>query len=33
MRTEAMLKKAAPTNQWYSTLIFNPKPEASSPTR
>jgi endoglucanase Acf2 len=27
-RTEAMLKLAAPTNQWYSTLIFNPKPEA-----
>jgi endoglucanase Acf2 len=27
-RTEAMLKRAAPTNQWYSTLIFNPKPEA-----
>jgi endoglucanase Acf2 len=27
-RTEAMLKQAAPTNQWYSTLIFNPKPEA-----
>jgi endoglucanase Acf2 len=26
-RTEAMLKRAAPTNQWYSTLIFNPKPE------
>ena len=28
LRTEAMLKRAAPTNQWYSTLIFNPKPEA-----
>lgn len=27
-RTEAMLKQASPTNQWYSTLIFNPKPEA-----
>lgn len=27
-RTEAMLKQAAPTSQWYSTLIFNPKPEA-----
>ena len=27
LRTEAMLKKAAPTNQWYSTLIFNPKPD------
>jgi hypothetical protein len=27
-RTEAMLKRAAPTNQWYSTLIFNAKPEA-----
>ena len=27
-RTDAMLKQAAPTNQWYSTLIFNPKPEA-----
>jgi endoglucanase Acf2 len=26
MRTEAMLKRAAPTSQWYSTLIFNPKP-------
>ena len=26
-RTEAMLKLAAPTNQWYSTLIFNPKPD------
>jgi hypothetical protein len=22
-RTEAMLKRAAPTNQWYSSLIFN----------
>jgi endoglucanase Acf2 len=28
LRTEAMLKRAAPTSQWYSTLIFNPKPEA-----
>ena len=27
-RTEAMLQRAAPTSQWYSTLIFNPKPEA-----
>lgn len=27
-RTDAMLKRAAPTNQWYSTLIFNPNPEA-----
>jgi endoglucanase Acf2 len=27
-RTEAMLKLAAPTNQWYSTLVFNAKPEA-----
>jgi endoglucanase Acf2 len=27
-RTETLLKLAAPTNQWYSTLIFNPKPEA-----
>ncbi len=27
LRTEAMLKAAAPTNQWYSTLIFDPKPE------
>ncbi len=26
MRTEAMLKQAAPTSQWYSTLIFNPTP-------
>lgn len=26
LRTEAMLKLAAPTSQWYSTLIFNPKP-------
>ena len=26
-RTEAMLKLAAPTSQWYSTLIFSPKPE------
>ena len=28
MRTPAMLATAAQTNQWYSTLIFNPKPEA-----
>ncbi len=28
LRTEAMLKKAAPTSQWYSTLIFDPKPGA-----
>jgi endoglucanase Acf2 len=27
LRSEAMLKKAAPTSQWYSTLIFNPKPD------
>jgi endoglucanase Acf2 len=27
-RTAALQKLAAPTNQWYSTLIFNPKPEA-----
>jgi endoglucanase Acf2 len=27
-RTEAMLKRAAPTNQWYSTLAFSDKPEA-----
>jgi endoglucanase Acf2 len=26
-RTEALLKTAAQTNQWYSALIFNPKPE------
>ena len=26
-RTEAMLKTAAQTNQWYSALIFNAKPE------
>ncbi len=26
-RTPAMLAQAAPTSQWYSTLIFNPKPE------
>jgi len=26
-RTEALLKAAAPTNQWYSTLIFNARPE------
>ncbi len=27
-RTADMLGKAAPTNQWYSTLIFNAQPEA-----
>ena len=27
LRTDAMLKQAAPTNQWYSTLIFNTKPD------
>lgn len=27
LRTEAMLKRAAPTNQWYSSLIFNDQPE------
>ncbi len=27
-RTPAMMAQAAPTNQWYSALIFNPKPEA-----
>jgi endoglucanase Acf2 len=26
LRTEALLRQAAPTNQWYSTLIFNPSP-------
>lgn len=26
LRTEAMLAQAAPTSQWYSTLIFNPTP-------
>ena len=26
-RTEALQKTAAQTNQWYSALIFNPKPE------
>ena len=26
-RTEAMMKRAAGTNQWYSALLFNPKPE------
>jgi endoglucanase Acf2 len=26
-RTEAMAAQAAPTNQWYSALIFNAKPE------
>jgi endoglucanase Acf2 len=26
-RTEAMLKRAAPTSQWYTSLIFNDKPE------
>jgi endoglucanase Acf2 len=28
MRTEALLKTAAQTNQWYSSLLFNEKPEA-----
>jgi endoglucanase Acf2 len=28
MRTEAMQKMAAPTNQWYSNLMFNKSPEA-----
>jgi endoglucanase Acf2 len=27
-RTDAMLRQAAPTNQWYSTLVFSAKPEA-----
>ena len=27
-RSAALLKTAAQTNQWYSTLIFNPQPEA-----
>ena len=27
-RTDALLKQAAPTNQWYSALIFNPQPAA-----
>lgn len=27
LRTETMLRQAAPTSQWYSTLIFNPKPD------
>ena len=27
-RTDAMMKTAAQTNQWYSALLFNPKPEA-----
>jgi endoglucanase Acf2 len=27
MRTEEMLKTAAQTNQWYSTLLFNARPE------
>ena len=27
-RTPAMMAQAAPTNQWYSALMFNPKPEA-----
>jgi endoglucanase Acf2 len=26
-RTEAMARRAAPTNQWYSSLIFSEKPE------
>ncbi len=28
LRTESMLKRAAPTSQWYSTLIFNEQPAA-----
>ncbi|MDR3673296.1 MAG: glycosyl hydrolase [Holophaga sp.] len=28
MRTEALLKTAAQTNQWYSTLLFSARPEA-----
>lgn len=27
LRTEAMLASAAPTNQWYSSLVFNSAPE------
>ncbi len=27
LRTEPLLRTAAPTNQWYSSLVFNPKPE------
>ena len=27
MRTEALLKTAAQTNQWYSALLFSPQPE------
>ena len=27
-RTEAMARRAAPTNQWYSTLMFSAQPEA-----
>jgi endoglucanase Acf2 len=27
-RTDAMLKTAAQSGQWYSTLLYNPKPEA-----
>lgn len=27
-RSEAMARRAAPTNQWYSTLIFSAQPEA-----
>jgi endoglucanase Acf2 len=27
-RTGVMSQRAVPTNQWYSTLLFNPKPEA-----
>lgn len=26
-RTEALMKQAVPTSQWYSTLVFNPKPD------
>ena len=28
MRTDALLETAAQTNQWYSSLLFNEKPEA-----
>ena len=28
LRTDAMLARAAPTAQWYSTLLYNSKPEA-----
>ena len=26
-RTEAMARQAVPTSQWYSTLVFNPRPD------